>query len=99
MAVAAVLATAGAAYWTLKPADEDLPPQPRPAAAARPAIAVPSLAEIPAASAPAGSGVDMANVDGDLVPPSTEGLSPARRVPTIRIMVDNDREIAPPPLR
>jgi hypothetical protein len=103
MAAMAVLATAGAAYWTLRPTDEDMPAPPRPPAAARPAVEAAPVAATPAAPVPApvpaAPGVDMANVDADLVPPSTEGLSPARRIRTIRIMVDNDREIAPPPLR
>ncbi len=39
----------------------------------------------------------MGAISTELVPPSTEGLSPARRVSTIRIIVENDREITKPP--
>jgi hypothetical protein len=38
----------------------------------------------------------MGNVSTQLVPPSTEGLTPARKITTIRILVENDREVAAP---
>ncbi len=38
----------------------------------------------------------MGDISSELVPPSTDGLTPARRVSTIRILVENDREIAKP---
>jgi hypothetical protein len=119
----AVLSTAGAAYWTLRPVD-DLPPMAAPAlpgptqagptqagptqaglaqipapVSASPISTAPAVAFGPAAApglpAPAGQ-LDMARIDSDLVPPATDGLSPARRIATIRIMVENDREVASP---
>jgi hypothetical protein len=38
----------------------------------------------------------MGEVSTELVPPTTDGLSPARRISTIRIIVENDREIVAP---
>jgi hypothetical protein len=95
----AVLATTGAAYWTLRPVEDAVvavPAVPAP-------LPVPSLSAAPAprldppsVTSPAAPPVDMARVDSDLVPPSTEGLTPARRISTIRIVVENDKEVAAP---
>jgi hypothetical protein len=38
----------------------------------------------------------MGEVSTELVPPTTDGLSPARRISTIRIIVENDKEIVAP---
>ncbi len=38
----------------------------------------------------------MGEVSTELVPPTTDGLSPARRISTIRIIVENDREVVVP---
>jgi hypothetical protein len=38
----------------------------------------------------------MGNVSTELVPPTTDGLTPARKVTTIRIFVENDREVVQP---
>jgi hypothetical protein len=38
----------------------------------------------------------MGAVSTELVPPSTDGLSPARRIATTRIIVENDREVTAP---
>jgi hypothetical protein len=106
IAAIAVLVTAGAAYWTLRPMDETPPVAAFPPAAV-PALPVPSLPTStpppqgpPAASAqaPGGQGapVDMARIDSDLVPPSTDGLTPPRRIPTLKITVENDREVVAP---
>jgi hypothetical protein len=38
----------------------------------------------------------MGAVSTELVPPSTDGLSPARRISTTRIIVENDREVTVP---
>ncbi len=38
----------------------------------------------------------MGEVSTELVPPTTDGLSPARRISTIRIIVENDKEIVVP---
>jgi hypothetical protein len=35
----------------------------------------------------------MGEVSSELVPPVTDGLSPPRRIPTLRIVVENDREL------
>jgi hypothetical protein len=103
VAAIAVMATVGAAYWTLRPV-EDTPftQLPTPQASAPAVLAplpVPSLAplEVPAvaASSPAAP-IDMGRVDSDLIPPSTEGLTSARRISTIRIQVENDREVIVP---
>jgi hypothetical protein len=37
----------------------------------------------------------MGAVSDELIAPQTEGLSPARRVQSIRIVVENDREVQP----
>ena len=68
------------------------------------AATVPTIKADPAAQAkgpaPAAEGqttnTSMGDVSSELVPPSTEGLTPARRVSTTRIRVENDREIALP---
>jgi hypothetical protein len=39
--------------------------------------------------------IAMGDVTSDLIAPSTEGLSPARKVTSIRIVVKNDVEVAP----
>jgi hypothetical protein len=39
--------------------------------------------------------VSMGVVSDELVAPQTDGLTPARRVQTIRIVVENDREVTP----
>ena len=39
--------------------------------------------------------VSMGDVSSDLIAPTTDGLSPARRIGTIRIQLDGDREISP----
>jgi hypothetical protein len=39
--------------------------------------------------------VSMGDVSSELVPPSTDGLSPARRISTTRILLDGDKEIRP----
>ncbi len=95
-AVAVVAAMAGIAFVALsEPPDQADPPPPAPAAAqpTAPAAAAPPVADAPA---PGAGPVDMGHIDSDLVPPSTEGLSPARRIQTILIRVENDREIPPP---
>jgi hypothetical protein len=71
------------------PAQEASPPQ---APTSQAAAAAQTGAQT-AQGAGAQAGVDMGNVESDLVPPSTEGLSPARRIRTIRITVENDREL------
>jgi hypothetical protein len=38
----------------------------------------------------------MGDVSTELVPPTTDGLSPARKISTIRIIVENDKEIVAP---
>jgi hypothetical protein len=38
----------------------------------------------------------MGGISTDLVPPSTDGLVPARRVNAVRIIVENDREVVQP---
>jgi hypothetical protein len=38
----------------------------------------------------------MGAVSTELVPPSTDGLSPARRIATTRIIVENDKEVSVP---
>ena len=38
----------------------------------------------------------MGAVSTELVPPTTDGLSPARRIATTRIIVENDREVTTP---
>jgi hypothetical protein len=50
-------------------------------------------AQPPAQAPGASAGLDMGSIESDLVPPSTEGLSPARRIQTIVIRVENDREL------
>lgn len=108
IAAVAVLVTVGMAYWTLRPSDDaarppaiasaPVPPQPPVTAApeASPPEAVPATI-LPAPGAPPSiPAVDMAHVDNDLVAPSTEGLTPARRIATIRIVVENDREVSAP---
>jgi hypothetical protein len=103
IAALAVLSTVGAAYWTLRPIEDaalPAPPVPNtaaPAAPVLPSAPVTQAEERPVITpVPQASPVDMARVDSDLVPPSTEGLTPARRIQTIRIVVENDREIAVP---
>lgn len=51
----------------------------------------------PAVRQPAQPSAEFALETGasDLIPPSTEGLSPARRVNAVRIIMDGDREIRP----
>jgi hypothetical protein len=39
--------------------------------------------------------VSMGEVSSELVPPSTDGLSPARRISTTRILLDGDKEVRP----
>jgi hypothetical protein len=95
MAAIAIGATVAAAWWTLAPREDlpDLQPQAAQPETAAPVVAIPAPAVTAAPPAPE---VDMARIDSDLVPPATDGLSPARRVPTIRIVVENDREVAVP---
>jgi hypothetical protein len=38
----------------------------------------------------------MGEISTELVPPTTDGLSPARKISTIRIIVENDREVVAP---
>lgn len=45
---------------------------------------------------PVDGGASMGAVSNDLVPPATEGLSPARKVNATRIIVENDREVPAP---
>ncbi len=47
---------------------------------------------VPVASVPA-SETSMGQVSTELVPPTTDGLTPARRINTIRILVENDKEV------
>jgi hypothetical protein len=58
------------------------------ASAQTPATPVP---DAPVSTAP----VSMGEVSTELVAPTTEGLSPARRIGTTRILLDGDREIKP----
>jgi hypothetical protein len=94
-AVAMVLGTAGVAYWALTGRDGDvsdhrLPPTTPDQPAPSPVVAAPPPT---AADAPR---IDMGGVDSDLIPPSTEGLNPPRRVQAIRIRVENDKEVIVP---
>jgi hypothetical protein len=62
---------------------------------------VPTIQADPAAQAKGPPPVEpgdksMGEVSTELVPPTTDGLSPARRISTIRIIVENDREIVAP---
>jgi hypothetical protein len=100
-AVAVVAAMAGVAFVALRePPEQAGVPPPVPAAsqpAAPPApstpVAVTPSPPFEVAPSPAAAPVDMGRVDSDLVPPATEGLSPARRIQTIPIRVENDREV------
>ncbi len=64
-----------------------------PPVASRPTPAPPAPPVAPVASAPADK--SMGQVSDELVAPVTEGLSPARKVNAVRIVVDGDREIRP----
>jgi hypothetical protein len=105
---AVVLATGAGAWWLTVRATPSLvattPAAPQPAAAAPPPVSpplrestAPTVEEPPStpAQAPQPRTVDMADVGSDLIAPSTEGLSPARKVQAIRIIVENDRELQP----
>jgi hypothetical protein len=103
--VVLLAAGAGGAYVFLgRPTpgvDEPRIPTEAPPAAAvapQPPEQAPSAAvSAPPAPAPQPSpAVDMAEIGTDLVAPSTEGLSPARKVQSIRIVVDKDRELPQP---
>jgi hypothetical protein len=48
-----------------------------------------------ASSSTAGTPVSMGEVSTELVAPTTDGLSPARKIGTIKILLDGDREIKP----
>jgi hypothetical protein len=71
---------------TAPPASPPLTP-PAVAPAEPPAVVAPSQAQ---AADPA-----LGPISTELVPPAIEGLSPARRVNTQRILMDGDREIRP----
>jgi hypothetical protein len=49
----------------------------------------------PVVAAPPTPTVSMGDVSTELVAPTTDGLSPARKIGTIRIMTDGDKEIKP----
>jgi hypothetical protein len=95
MAALAIGATVGAAWWTLRPQEDQAGSPPPAIQSIAPPAAPITVAEPPPPVVPA-EPVDMARIDGELVPPTTDGLSPARRIPTIRIVVENDREIIAP---
>lgn len=65
-------------------------------AAVPPSVAPSTPAPLPEHVAkPISEPLDMGLVSSELVPPTTDGLSPPRRVQAIRIMVENDRELPP----
>jgi len=72
-----------------RPVEPIAPPPPAPQLAA-PSSPVPS----PQASA-APPDAAMGALSSELIPPSTDGLSPARKVNALRIVVDGDREVRP----
>ncbi len=56
-------------------------------------VAPPASPPAPVASAPADT--SMGQVSDELIAPTTDGLSPPRKVNAVRIVVDGDREIRP----
>ncbi len=79
----------------LRPPDPpSSPPDPPERIEPPPQVSVPPPPPRPVQE-PAAPVIDMGRVDSELVPPSTEGLSPPRRIQTIRIVVENDRELLP----
>jgi hypothetical protein len=95
-AFAVVAAMAGVAFVALRePPDPTAEQSPAPVAVQPVAPPTPPPT-VSAAPSPAAAPVDMGRIDSDLVPPTTEGLSPARRVQTIPIRVENDREVPAP---
>ncbi len=60
-----------------------------------PVTVPPVVAAPPAPVAAAPADTSMGQVSDELVPPSTDGLSPPRKVNAVRIIVDGDREIRP----
>jgi hypothetical protein len=80
-------------------------PDPPPVAVPAPAPVVEAVAPSVTPSTPLPSpqqvakppteALDMGLVSSELVPPTTDGLSPPRRVQAIRILVENDRELPP----
>lgn len=61
-----------------------------------PLAAPPQPAATPAKAEPPNPEQSLREISTELVPPSTEGLSPARRIGTIRIIVKDDREVPAP---
>ncbi len=110
-AVVVALTAAAAYFVLSAPTDHPAetpiarPASPPPATPASPPVAIvaptappaaPALAPpAPSAAPPTAPAVDMADVGDELIPPSTEGLAPARRVQAVRIIVENDREVVP----
>jgi hypothetical protein len=106
---AAVAATAGYLAWPRIPTLPK--PSPPPQVEAAPQVEAtppPRQAETPVAEslppapvviqqpAPAAQVEALRNADrSELTAPATEGLSPPRLVPTLRIRVENDREVSP----
>jgi hypothetical protein len=71
---------------------------PPPAAPAEPVAVPPSLPPAAALTPPPVQPVpevSMGAVSDELIAPQTEGLTPARRVQSVRIVVENDREVTP----
>lgn len=107
-AAGVAIALLGLGAWLLlgRPGDAPTAALPPPVQAPPPAVPAPAAPVPPPAqeAAPAAPPQQQAAVPQDpamgelsteLVPPSTEGLSPARKVNAIRIIMDGDREVRP----
>ncbi|MGL4636880.1 MAG: hypothetical protein ACRCWF_12930 [Beijerinckiaceae bacterium] len=101
MAGALAVMAVGAGFWAYQgngPKDQVAVPEIKavPEAVTKTAVVpeAPVAAPAPVAATPATTGdASMGQVSTELVPPTTDGLSPARRISTIRIIVENDQEV------
>jgi hypothetical protein len=57
------------------------------------AVAQTPVTSVPVPVPPVSADASMGQVSTELVAPTTDGLSPARRITTIRILVENDKEV------